>query len=304
MSLFRKIENIKAQIVDTERLLEMVIDHPLMTEALEERLSGLKNELESYPKLTSEPRIQLLFSGNAVKGSQGIKSTFLTKTIKPFQEIVKTQAALIRFGRVGKRGQVKTGPNTDLFLTALPTGSFGVELTQLDSNDLFDSEEVSNAMKQAAQLVNSAALDDETFESAIENTPKRNLTNLKRFLKEAHKQKSMIKMETNEIGIQISEEKVDQAYLRVAFTKDTKNEIFISGIFRGLLLDSGKFEIQDDEGKTITGFINQDLEENELIIYDRKFLNEQCKIHLQVHTTEFKTGREKISYELLGISEE
>ena len=94
MSLFREIERIKAQIVDSERLLEMVIEHPLMAEGLKEKISELKKQLETMPKESFEPRIHLLFSGNAVMGSQGIKSTFLSKTLNPFQEMVKTQAAL------------------------------------------------------------------------------------------------------------------------------------------------------------------------------------------------------------------
>ena len=184
MSLYRKIQSIKAQIVDTERLLEMVLDHPLMSEGLAERLSLLKQELENLPKESFEPRIQLLFSGNAVVGSQGIKSTFVSKTLTPFQEMVKTQVALVRFGKVGKRGQAKKGANTELYLTALPVGSFGVELSQLESNDLFDSMDVSKAMKDVMTLVLNSATDDETFEASIEQTPKRNLTNLKKFLQE------------------------------------------------------------------------------------------------------------------------
>lgn len=304
MSLFKKIEKLKAQIVDTERLLEMVIDHPLMAAGITEKLNNLKNELENLPKSIIDPKVQLLFSGNAVIGSQGIKSSFISKTLKPFQEMVKTQAALVRFGKVGQRGQTKKGPNTDLYLTALPVGSFGVELSQLQTDQLFDGEEISDAMKQVIHLVNSTSLDDETFETAIENTPKRNLSNLKKFLKEVYKEKSLLKMECGELGIEIPEEKVVEAYTRVSETIDEQNEEFVSGIFRGILLDSGKFEMQDNEGNKISGFISQELSEEELVNYDKEYLNKQCKFHVQIHRTTFKTGKERIDYELLGITEE
>lgn len=304
MSLYRKIQSIKAQIVDTERLLEMVLDHPLMSEGLAERLSLLKQELEILPKESFEPRIQLLFSGNAVVGSQGIKSTFVSKTLTPFQEMVKTQVALVRFGKVGKRGQAKKGANTELYLTALPVGSFGVELSQLESNDLFDSMDVSKAMKEVITLVVNSATDDVTFEASIEQTPKRNLTNLKKFLQEITDENSVLKMESGELGIELPKEKIVEAFQRVSATIDEETEFIINGIFRGLLLDSGKFEIQDEDGKRISGFISEEIEEDQLVEYDKTFLNSNCIIHLRVHKTKFKTGNEKTDYELLEIRPE
>lgn len=301
MNLFRKIEQLKAQILDTERMLEMVIDHPLMAEGFKEKINELKSELEKIPKEAFEPRIQLLFSGNSVVGSQGIKSSFVAKTVNPFQEMVKTQAALVRFGRVGKRGRAKKGASTDLYLTALPVGSFGVELSQLETTDLFDSIDVSNAIKQVMSIVESSATDDETFEKIIAEVPKRNLTNLRKLLEEVAENNSILKMESNEVGIQISEKKVKEAYLRVAETTDVENEFVIQGVFRGILLDSGRFEILDDNGKKLSGFISPDLSEDELILYDQSFLNEECQITLREHKTTFKTGNEKIEYELLEI---
>lgn len=301
MSLYRKIQSIKAQIIDSERLLEMVHDHPIMSEGLKEKINLLRKELGALPKESFEPKIQLLFSGGAVIGSQGVKSTFISKTIIPFQEMVKTQVALLRFGAVGKRGQAKKGANTDLYLTALPIGSFGVELSQLESNDLFDSIDVSNAMKEVMTLIVNTATDDNTFENIIEKTPKRNLTNLKKFLEEISEEHSILKMESGEFGVELTSEKVAEAYVRVASTTDQENEQFIYGIFRGLLLDSGKFEMQDEAGKTLSGFLSPDLSEEQLIEYDRSFLNKQCVLHLKIHTTKFKTGNEKIGYELLEI---
>lgn len=304
MSLYRKIQSIKAQIVDTERLLEMVLDHPLMSEGLIERMNLLKQELESLPKESFEPKVQLLFSGNAVFGSQGIKSTFVSKTTIPFQEMVKTQVALVRFGRVGKRGQAIKGANTDLYLTALPVGSFGVELSQLQTSDLFDSMDVSNAMKEVMTLIVNCSTDDETFETAIEKTPKRNLTNLKKFLQEIVEENSVLKIESGELGVELAKEKIVEAFQRVSSTVDEENEVVINGIFRGLLLDSGKFEIQDEDGKKLSGFISEELGEEQLIDYDRTFLNNTCIIHLRIHKTKFKTGNEKTDYELLEIRQQ
>ncbi|MBR9859968.1 hypothetical protein GYB22_04340 [bacterium] len=301
MNLFRKIEQLKAQILDSERMLDMVVDHPLMAEGIKEKINELKIELEKIPKEAFEPTIQLLFSGKSVIGSQGIKSSFVVKTVNSLQEMVKTQAALVRFGEVGKRGRRRKGATTDLYLTALPVGSFGVELSQLEANDLFDSIDVSNAIKQVMHIIESSTIDDETFEKIIAEVPKRNLTNLRKLLEEVAENDSILKMESNEIGIQISEQKVKEAFERVAETTDKESELIIQGVFRGLLLDSGRFEIQDSNEKKLSGFISPDLSEDELISYDQNFLNQECIIILKQHVTTFKTGNEKIEFELIEI---
>lgn len=301
MSLYRHIQNLKAQIIDTERLLEMVVDHPLMSESLSEKLSQLRNELESLPQKSTEPKVQLFFSGNAVKGSIGIKSNFISRTLIPFQKMVKTQVALHRYGKVGKRGRVKRAISTDLYLTDLPVGSFGVELSQLEANELFDAQDISVAMKDVMRIIENTAADDEAFEETIENTPKRNLTNLKTFLKIISDEQSVLKMESGESGFELTKEEIFEAYNRVASTKDLEGELIVPGIFRGILLDSEKFEIQEEDGNKISGFISEDLDEEQLIEYDKTFLNNRCEIHLKIHKTKFRTGTHTKSYELLEI---
>jgi len=302
MSLYRKIQSIKAQIISTQGLLETVKDHPLMSIGLVERINSLNQELEALPKVVSEAKVQLLFSGNAVVASQGIKSNFISKTLPPFQAMVKTQAAYTRFGDVGLRGKAKKAANSELYMTRLPTGSFGVELSQLQSNDLFDGIELSKAIKDVMTLVANATKDDESFESSVEKTPKRMLSNLKRFLQEIANEKSVLRMESGEMGIELTKEEIYEASLRVSSAVDDDEEMFVDAVFRGLLLDSGRFEIVDEEGREISGFIGSGLDEEELIKYNA-FLNMSCVAHLRVIKTKFRTGNEKTEYELLEIKQ-
>jgi len=301
MSLFNEIQRLKAQIADTKRMINLVGNHPLMNESLSKKLHYLKDELEKIPKDLIEPKITLLFSGTAVKGSLGIKSKFVSKTIKPFQELIKTQTALVRFGTLGKRGQAKKSANSDLYLTALPTGSFGYELSQLESNDLFDEQDVANGIQDVMKLIDSVATSDEKFEEAIENVPQRNLNNLREFLKEISDENSILKMESGNFGIYISEEKIHQAFDRVDSTKNNETEVYIKGTLRGILLDSAKFEMVDENGKSINGFINSEIPEDKLIQYDKDFLNNECLFYLFEHKRTFKTGKEKTTFELINI---
>lgn len=302
MSLFWEIKQLKAQILDTEKMLALVGKHPIMAKSIQEKLNTLKTKLESFPVDLIEPKITLLFSGNAVKGSIGIKSKFVSKVVKPIQELIKTQTALVRFGDVAKRGRAKKGASAELYLTALPTGSFGVELSQLESNDLFDELEVSTAIHQVMELITAVTTSDIAFENAIENTPKRNLNNLKAFLKEIDDENSVLKMESGSFGIAISQEQIHEGFERVNSTASENEEIFLNGILRGFLLDTGKFEMTDEEGITITGIINPELTEEQIVQYDKEFLNKACTFHLSYYKTTFTSGKEKISYELLQIT--
>jgi hypothetical protein len=301
MNLFWEIEQTKAQILDTERMLMLVKDHPIMSVSIKEKLNTLKKKLENFPKDLIEPKIRLLFSGGAVKGSIGIKSKFVSKTINPIQELIKTQTALVRFGDVGKRGRAKKSRNSDLYLTSLPVGSFGFELSQLESNDLFDEQEVATAIHQVMELISATTKSNEAFEEAIEQTPKRNLNNLKTFLKQIDEENSILKIESGSYGIYISEEQIHQGFERVNLTISKDEQVFIKGVLRGFLLDSGKFEITDEEGKTITGIISPELTEEQILEYDKEYLNQSCIFHLNFFKTIFTSGTEKSSYELLEI---
>ncbi|MDR6487014.1 hypothetical protein J2799_001499 [Chryseobacterium vietnamense] len=303
MSIFSKIQYINAQIVDTERLLEMVKDHPLMSIGLIEKIEMLRRELEEIPSISYEPVIEFLFSGNAVSGSEGIKSTFVSKIISPIQGLVKTQLALKKYGKTGSRGRAKKKANNDLYLTALPTGSFGIELTKIDydENDLYDEIETSEAMKDVIEMIKNTAESDESFQSLIESTPKRNLSYLKKFLQEISNEKSILKMDSGELHVELTNDQVDAAAKRVSSAVEDEDELFLKGIFRGLLLDSNRFEILDEASNSISGTISSDLDEESLIEYDRLFLNKECLIHLKTYKIKYTTGNEKTEYELLEI---
>jgi hypothetical protein len=73
-------------------------------------------------------------------------------------------------------------------------------------------------------------------------------------------------------------------------------------VFRGALLDSGRFEIQDEEGKKYSGFISSEINEDTLVNYDQNLLNETCKFHLIESNITFSTGKVKTSYELIEVT--
>lgn len=300
MSIYSERDYLTSQIIKTEYLLGLVGNHPLMSFGLKDKLDKLKKELEELKQPIQEPKIRLLFSGNAVNGSLGVKASFIGTILKPFQELVKTQTSYNRFGTVNKRGISKRSVDAELYLTALPTGSFGVELRQLNIKDLFSASDVSNALDQIVKLIDTSSKSDESFEKAIEEMPKRNLSNLKQFLKGVSGEKSFLKLETNTLQVVLNENIVNETFHRVDSTNSTENYINIQGVLRGFLLNSGKFELSS-KGEKINGQIGKELTEEDVLNYTKHYNNKECNIFLCEHKVMFKTGKTKIVYELLEI---
>lgn len=292
-------DQIQTQIINTEYLLSLVEDHPLMSYSLKKKIEELNEKLESLPEQFKEAKVILLFSGGAVKGSKGIKANFISQTLKPFQELIKSQTSIIRFGKLGKRGKSKSSNFSELYLTALPTGSFGVELSQIDSDELFAEEDVSNAIDQVMTLIESSTKSDDEFENAIENMPPRNLNNLKTFLKSIDDEHSILKMESGTHILEISEENIHLGFMRVSSAIREDDTLHLDGTLRGVLLESGKFEFVDIDGYKFSGFLSPDISEDLIVT----LLNVPSKIELFKSKINFKSGNEKVAYELLDISQ-
>ena len=120
---------LQSQLIETERMLTMAPDHPLMTPGLRARKAALEAELQNLPAETPGARAQLFFSGAPVFGSVGIDAEFVSKILSPFARMVKAQCAT-----TAHRAEAPevTGEDFEsrLLLTALPRGSFGLELAR------------------------------------------------------------------------------------------------------------------------------------------------------------------------------
>jgi hypothetical protein len=222
--------------------------------------------------------------------------------VSAFQELISVQTSIERFGEVGRRGKAKNQANSELFLTALPTGSFGVELTQLESNDLFNSQDVVNAISSTMKLVKACTTSDEEFAESISNLPPRSMNNLKQFFKAISDEESIIKIESNNDFINIPTDKVLEGFRRVDAAEEKNEIITFKGQLRGVLLDSKRFEASDDEGNKYSGRVDSNISEEDMIGYDHNFLNEPCEITLEEQIISFGTGKVQKNYTLLKIN--
>ena len=172
---------VQAQIVETERLLEMAGDHPLMAPPLRQRRDALADELRRHASAQKIPRTVLFFTGEPVQGSSGIDAQFASCVLQPFLEMVKTQYAATKHGHVGARGRRRDESEAKLLLTGLPRGSFGLELSQPDPPAPFSGEALSEVLVCLTDVIKSAAESDEGFAHALEDTSPRVLDRLKDF---------------------------------------------------------------------------------------------------------------------------
>ena len=183
MTSRRRREQLKVSILVAQRMLNLVGDHPAMGASFRKRVETMQRELDAIPSDTKEPSVTLLFSGPPVMGSLGIDANFLGKVLLPFQKMVQSDLVQRGYGKVGSRGQLRNADDARLFLTSLPRGSFGVELSKLDNNNLFDEVQVADSLVHVTRLIHASAQSDEEFAATLSDTSSRTLTDLTQFLK-------------------------------------------------------------------------------------------------------------------------
>lgn len=302
MSLREKREFIQAQILETERLLALTGDHPLMSPALEQRKEGFEKELKELPPPTRQPRTVLFFAGGPVVGTRGIDAQFASNMIEHFVQMVKSQYSVAKHGDVGSRGIRRGESEARLLLTGTPRGSFGLELSQPDSEDFLASEQLSDVLVQLTKVIESAGRDDESFAFALEEVSPRVLHRLKEFFKMASDNKARMRIVSGDLECQLDETNVAQAFERVSATETTEETIEIPGTFRGATLDTWRFDFRSDAGENISGRLGEDVTQEEALRMIQ-LTDQRCvaTFHRTLVTTGIGPLRSR--YELISLRE-
>jgi hypothetical protein len=297
----RKREQIRFQILDTQRMIDLVGSHPVMSASFQDRLNQLQQQLDDLPADKKDPTVSLFFSGGPVMGSTGIDATFLGKALLPFQKMVQSDLVQRGYGKVGARGQIKNADDAKLYITALPRGSFGVELSKLDDANEFDEDQVADTLVHISRLIESAGQSDEEFVANLEEISARTLNGLRQFLQVVASDNAGVVIESGNVRSSLSDTQVQSAYNRVSETNTKSSQVEIRGILKGILLESWKFDFLTDEGYLISGRIGQHLSEEEVTDFMSQFFNTNCLASFAKTTVYLKNGRIKDSYELISL---
>jgi len=301
MTTRRKREFYKTQLLETERLIEMTGDHPVMALGLAQRKQELEETLQSLPIGHKEPRTVLFFSGEPVIGSIGIDANFAGRILAPFQNMVMSEHAQRWHGTIGSRGRRSGEQESRLILTGLPRGSFGLELSKAENDELFEEDQLADTLAHVTRLIESAGRSDEDFATELDETSPRVVQSLRDFLKVVSEGKAGLQMESGDFRCYLNPIKASEAYQRVSDTITKDEKVQEKGIFKGLLLESWRFDFVNEAGHKITGKLDENLTQQQAVELGREYLEKACQADLLKTTILFKNGRERTTYCLLNL---
>jgi len=171
-----------AQLFDTQRLLTSISGHPIMSKSLKYREEELLRKISELPEDSIEAKVKLLFHGRPVLGSMGIDASFAGKLVPHVEKMVNARFFQKYGATIKAKNKKEKLQFTKLYLTALPKGSFGIELTKLNDQNLFDNAQYAETLKEIATIIDASAKSDDQFTEAINDSPAQTLTSLKEFL--------------------------------------------------------------------------------------------------------------------------
>ncbi len=291
---------LKRQITESERLKGLAQNHPLMGPLLSQREDEMRGRLAQMPPGGKEPRTVLFFTGDPVFGSRGIDAQFASTVLVPFLEMVKSEYSAEKHGAVGERGPRKGEDEARLLLTGLPRGSFGLELSQPESDDLFAGEQLSEVLVRLTEVLSSAGKSDEEFVHALEAVSPRVYGRLPEFFRALSDHGANIRMQTGDLEFELDQESIAEAVERVSSVHTVETEIEVPGIFRGATLDTWKFDFRVDNGETLSGRLSSALEEGQVAKMNL-LTNQPCVTRLKETKITTQGGAVRTRYELLDL---
>ena len=298
----RKRDFLKTQLVETDRLIELTGDHPIMSIGLNQRRQKLQGELDSLPVGSKEPRTVLFFSGEPVIGSIGIDASFAGRILAPFQNMVMSEHAHRWHGAVGSRGKRIGERESRLILTGLPRGSFGLELSKAENEEFFEEDQLADTLAHVTRLVESASRSDEDFAAELDETDPRVIQNLRDFLRVVSEGHAGLSIESGDFRCTLNPIQASDAYERASATQTNEENIVESGVFKGLLLESWRFDFVTDAGHKISGKLHDDLTKDDALGLIREFTDYPCQANLVKTTVLFKNGKVRVSYILENLA--
>lgn len=294
-------EFLKVQLLETQRLKELVGDHPLMSISFAEREQELKEQIAALPLGNKEARTILFFSGEPVQGSKGIDASFAGRVLEPFQSMVMADYADRWHGVVGSRGRRQGEAQSRLLLTGLPRGSFGLELTRAENDELFEEGQLGDTLAHVTKLVESAGRSDEDFAAELNETAPRVIQNLRAFLEIIAKKKAGLRLESGDFRCVMNPTEANAAFNRVADTVTSEESVNIPGVFKGVLLESWRFDFVTDDNHSVGGKLGENLTEDQVIAMNHQFFNQRCVASLLKTVVLFKNGRIRTTYVLKSL---
>lgn len=302
MTPLRQRETMQAELAGLKRLLQTTPEDPLATPLMKSRIEDMEKALKGLvetPPLA--PETELFFTDGPALGSQGLEAIFTSDILDSYQNMVTNHYSAKHFGALRRAGRRRGETETKLFLTALPRGSFGLQLTQPHVADFVAATQVSSAMEQISSLLEAAGDSDQAFEALLGDYNPRVLKPLTRFLEALHSGGGQCRVVTGFKETILSVGKIAEAFTRVSAARTEEETTTMKGVFGGVLMFAWEFDFQPEQGEMIRGTLAEEVTEEAAEAMNHEFSRKAAIAKLKITTVHTRSGKKKPIYELLEL---
>ncbi len=304
MTPFRQRETAQTELSALKALLQATPDDPFAKPMLTDRIHELEASLaamEHRPQLA--PEAEIFFEDGPTLGSEGIEVTFTSNILDSYQNMLRDHYAAKHCGVLRHSGRQRGANQAKLYLTALPRGSFGLQLSQPHVQDFVAAQNLSAVMQDISALVAATAKSDQAFEESLNTFNPRVLKPLQRFIETLFNNKATCRLITGSTETKLNKHQVEEAYARVTSAREREEEIELPGVFGGLLTYSWEFDFQPDQGDLIRGPVADEVDDQKAAEWNLHLTHAHTVATLKRLTVSTRTGDKKPSYELLDLRE-
>ncbi len=292
------------QLTQVEHLLSLSPNSRTMAPGLKQRAERLRQEIAALSTSSTPtlPSTNIFFAGSPAFGTTGLEAKFAAKMIDAYQDMVANQYAAESHGKIGDRGKRTGEADSRLYLTALPKGSFGIQLAQPQVSDFLIAQQVSKVLDEMTELVEAAADGDESFEKMLTTIHPRVLSPLDRFFSTLKSNNATCLLESGSRRCELNSEKIDAARDRVTVaSKELEiKRMTMKGMFKGATLVKWRFDFIPETGEPISGYLADDVTEDEATRMNSQ-TSMRSLAEIEVTRVQTKSGKILETYELKSL---
>lgn len=334
MNTLRNYQELQAELAGLKSLLQSNPPHKLATPMLRNRIAALQESISALDAMAPViPQMEIFFKDGAAVDSQGLEIRFASKILNAYQKAV-TEHYAAKYQEDYEGVPFPTAAEeTKLFLTELPRGSFGVQLTWLESatteradeiepgtpyaqSELLPpsqvegdipstAEQVATVMTEITEALRGAAVPPTTAADPLASLSPAVVVSLDRFLHTVWETGGSLRMVTGLAETVLNHTQIDSALNRLhslASQKHVREEVtVIEGVFGGALLDAWEFNFRPDQARPIRGRLRSDLPRPEAAALNHRFTDKRVATKIKITTTTWANGDKRKAYELLDI---
>ena len=295
-----------AHATDLARLLEGADPESTLAIQLRERLQDVRRNVgEEAQSTRAQPlRGAFFLRGDAVEGIEGIDSRLAGEALKQFARMFEQQAVLdertVARAEAGRQRRPKGSSQPKLLLTDTPRGSFGFEfMPQSRDADLLELHG-QTIVRVTEMIIGVAESQNGTSEVLQDDIPAELLAALKAFFKSLAQHKVGLRLATSTgVERQFDIRQVHEAAVRLDRSVTERFEV-IRGVFRGVTLNTGDFNLTSEDDEQIAGTADDDLGEDTLKRFNQ-LLDQQCDAEVLRRTVHRLGGSGESTFKLLEV---